>query len=249
MRNIALALTFDGSRYAGWQSQNNAVAIANVIEAAIREATGETVRLIGCSRTDAGVHAARYVANFKSDTTLSVSVLPRALNFYLPKDIAVFHAAEMPEAFHAQLSATKKEYVYMIENNPYRNPLNPFAHWETRPLDLARMQAAAARLVGTHDFAAFANAGGTVLTSVRTIYALKVTQKGTAIRITVQGNGFLYNMVRILAGTLVAVGRGALLPEDIPKIIDSRDRKQAGKTLPARGLTLRKVWYGRKTLG
>ena len=249
MRNIAIELIFDGSRYAGWQSQNNAVAISNVVNGAIYEATGAHAKLIGCSRTDAGVHAKSYIANFKTDSALSVRVLPRALNFYLPQDIAVVGAYEMEEAFHAQYDATKKEYIYTIENSAFRNPLNPNAHRESRTLNLDAMKSAAAQLVGTHDFKAFSNAGGSAVTSVRTIYALKVEKKGAVISITVRGNGFLYNMVRIIAGTLLAVGQGKMMPAELPNIISNRDRKQAGKTLPARGLTLHKVWYGRKPLG
>ena len=244
MKNILLKLTYDGTHYAGWQCQKNACAISDVVSEAIFKVTGERVKLIGCSRTDAGVHAAAYAANFLSGTKIPFTQLPMALNFYLPKDIAVFEAFEVSKAFHAQYSAVKKEYRYTIENSTFRNPLNNNAQLETRPLDVDAMKQAAALLVGTHDFKAFSNAGGSALTSVRTLFSCSVKRVGTTVQITVCGNGFLYNMVRIIAGTLLEVGRGRLLPEAIPDILLSLDRTRAGKTLCARGLVLRRVWYG-----
>ncbi len=244
MRNIEILLRYDGSKYHGWQIQENAVTIQEVVERAILKLTGVKPKLSGCGRTDTGVHAVNYAANFKSSTTIPCERLPYALNRFLPDDIICIGAEDVADDFDAQKSATGKTYTYYVLNSQYENPFYNKRAWHYRyELDIDKMRTAAAHFVGTHDFIGFAAAGFTVKTTVRTIYSLNIEKIDDLIKIEVSGNGFLYNMVRIIAGTLVFAGNGKINPDDIPEIIKSKDRKKAGITAPPDGLYLTEVYY------
>lgn len=242
MRNIKLILQFDGSRYHGWQIQPNAVTIQAFIESAIIKITGEKRSVIGCGRTDSGVHARAYVCNFMTNTKIPVERLPYALNTCLPRDVVCTAAEEMPENFHAAFSAVKKRYTYYIDNARFHDIFSYSWHYPY-PLSLPDMQKAASAFLGTHDFIGFAASGFTVKTTTRTIYDITVEKENHLIAIDVTGNGFLYNMVRIMAGTLAFVGSGKINPDDMPQIITSGDRKRAGITAPPEGLFLSEVYY------
>ncbi len=244
MKNIVLELRFDGTAYHGWQRQANALAVQQVAEEALYGITGAKTTLTGCSRTDAGVHALRYVCNFFSDTAISTERLPFALNACLPRDIRCLKAWEAPQAFNARKNASGKRYRYIIVNSRFEDALmlNRAWHWR-QPLNLAEMQAACGYFVGEHDFSAFCASGCDAADTVRRIYSLTVKKKGGQIFIDVFGNGFLRNMVRIIAGTLVYVGSGKLSACDAARIIASGDRKTAGITAPAQGLYLQDIYY------
>ena len=246
LRNIALILKYRGTNYHGWQSQNNAVAIQDVLSRAIKKLTGSAPipHLEGCGRTDAGVHALSYVANFKTETAIAAERLAPALNALLPEDISVSKALDVDDDFHARFNCRKKEYVYKIYDCAHRDPF--FAglalHHPFR-LDHELMDRAARHLQGTHDFSAFRAAGSKVNGSVRTMFAAKVWREGDLVSLSFLADGFLYNMVRILAGTLVYISEGKIVADALPEIIRSGDRNAAGKTLPPCGLYLAKVWY------
>jgi tRNA pseudouridine38-40 synthase len=244
LRNVKLTIEYDGTAYAGWQVQPNGPSIQGAVQQAIGAITGETgVKLIGSGRTDAGVHAAGQVANFTTGSAIPAGDLVHAINTKLPDDIAVVDAADAPAEFHARYSATSKTYRYSILNRAVRSPLGRRrSHVVRKALDVAAMQAAAAHLVGEHDFAAFQSKPDGK-PSVRRITSLTVDADGDTISITVSANGFLYNMVRAIAGTLIETGVGARDPDDIPTLIASRDRSAAGPTAPPQGLCLIRVEY------
>lgn len=245
MRNIKLTLQYDGGGYHGWQRQENAVTVQETVENAIYGCTGEQVSLIGCGRTDSGVHAKAYVCNFKTNSGIPAEKFSRAINAHLPKEgICCYLAEDAEENFHAKKSAKKKRYTYYIQNSDFPDVfLKPYS-WHFRPaLELSQMQRAAGAFLGTHDFIGFASSGFSVKTTVRTIYELNVFRNGSQIVIDTIGNGFLYNMVRIIAGTLVFAGCGKLRAEDMPEIIASCDRNRAGITAPPEGLFLSEVYY------
>ncbi len=248
MRNIKLTIEYDGTNYHGWQSQKNAVAVQDVVVKAIRKLTGEEVRLIGASRTDVGVHAFGQVANFHTYSKIPPERFSYALNSFLPEDIVIKHSKEVDMGFHARFSAVGKKYRYMIFNSDRPSALlRNRAYFVPVPMDLEAMQEAASHFLGTHDFAAFCATGGSAKTSVRTITDISVSKRhdynGDIFEIEVSGNGFLYNMVRIIAGTLAEVGMGKKRPDEIPGIINSRRREMAGITAPAHGLYLVEVYY------
>ncbi len=244
MRNIKLTVQYNGSNYHGFQSQINAAAIQDILEEAIGRLTGQRPRVSGCGRTDAGVHAKAFVLNFFSETAIPAEKLPYALNTHLPEDIICFQAEDVPPDFDAKASAKKKRYTYYIQNSSFPDVFQQGRAWHYKyPLDLAAMQKAATAFLGTHDFIGFASAGFTVKTTIRTIYSLDVEKNGDLISINITGNGFLYNMVRIIAGTLVFVGSGKIDPADMPDIILSGNREMAGITAPAHGLFLSEVYY------
>lgn len=245
MRNMAILTEYDGTSFHGWQSQKGLRNVQDEIRKAILRCTGEDVRLYGCSRTDAGVHAAGHVSNFHTDTRIPADKLPLALNSCLPDDISVLRAAEVPEDFHARYSTVGKRYRYRILYSPVGPALdrNRVCH-VTRPLDIEAILRAAPALEGTHDFSAFMASGGETKTTVKTIYSLRIEPNGAETDIVIHGDGFLYNMVRIIAGTLYYVGIGKIRPEEVGAILESHDRRQAGKTLPAKGLYLEEVFYG-----
>lgn len=244
MHNIKLTLQYDGTAYHGWQTQENAVTVQATVENVIKKLTGTKPQLVGCGRTDTGVHAKKYICNFKSETSIPCDKLPYALNSQLPGNIVCTHAEYADRNFDSRKSAKGKTYTYLIANSQYRNVFYTTRAWHYRyKLDIEEMRKAARHFLGTHDFIGFAASGFTVKTTVRTITDIKINSDGDIISISVTGNGFLYNMVRIIAGTLVFAGNGKIKPEDIPDIIASKERKRAGITAPACGLYLTEVFY------
>ncbi|SEG07704.1 tRNA pseudouridine38-40 synthase [Caloramator fervidus] len=244
MRNIKLVIEYDGTRYCGWQRQKNGISIQEVIEKAIEKLTKEQVELIGSSRTDAGVHARGQVANFYTNTTIPSDKICYALNSILPQDIAIIESCEVPMDFHSRYNSIGKKYSYTILNRRIASPLlRNFSAHVPQPLDFEAMVKASKYFLGEHDFSAFKSTGSSVKTSIRTIRKLDFTKDGDIIRFEIEANGFLYNMVRIIAGTLIEVGKGKIRAEDIPLIIKSKDRSKAGPTAPAQGLCLEKVYY------
>ena len=244
MRNIKLTIEYDGKCYNGWQKQPNKLNIQGEIEKAIYNITKEEVDLIGSGRTDAGVHALGQVANFKTNSQISIEKLPLAINSQLKNSIVIKRAEEVDERFHSRYNAKHKTYRYIINNSKcgtaiYRNLEYSYPF----ELDAQKMQQAAKYFEGEHDFKAFKSSGTSSKNSVRTIYKAMVKKEGEKIIIELTGNGFLYNMVRIISGTLLDVGLGKIKPEEIPEIIESKDRQRAGKTLPPHGLYLVEVKY------
>ena len=244
MRNIKIIIEYDGKDYNGWQKQPNKLNIQGEIERAIEEITGEKVDLIASGRTDAGVHALAQVANFKIEKDIPIEKIPYALNSKLKKSIRIKEAKEVDEKFHSRYTCKRKTYKYVINNSIqgtaiYRNLQYHFPG----KLDDIKMNEAVKYLIGEHDFKAFKASGTSSKSSVRTIYNAKVTREGEIVTIELTGNGFLYNMVRIIAGTLVDVGEGKIKPEDVKKILLAKDRLKAGRTLPPTGLYLVNVEY------
>ena len=248
MQNYRLTLAYDGTRYRGWQRlPPPAKTVQASVETALGEIFGQPLEISGSGRTDAGVHALGFRLNFHADTRIPVEKLPLALNQHLPPDIRVLAARVVPEDFHARYAAHTKTYLYRIHNHPIDSPFDA-AYYTRMPkhLDEVRMQAAAQQFVGTHDFLALCAAGSSAAAhgdTVRTITDCHVTRLGDEIDIEVTADGYLYNMVRILAGTLCEVGAGRMQPEQIPGILAGCDRSQAGPTLPAKGLFLKCVEY------
>jgi tRNA pseudouridine38-40 synthase len=246
-RTFRLTLEFDGADFQGWQIQpSGRRTVQGELEIALARVTGERARTVGSSRTDAGVHAEGLVASVRLDTALEPERLQRALNGSLPEDVAVREVALAPDGFDARRDATGKLYRYSLWNAPERAPLlRRRALCLLRPLDLERIRAAAAQLVGRHDFASFQAAGSEVTTTVRTLRRLDVTgAAGEAVDFWFEGDGFLRQMVRNLSGTLIEVGSGRRDPEGMTALLAARDRRRAGPTAPAHGLTLVSVRYG-----
>ena len=244
MRNIKLTLQYDGTAYHGWQMQTNAPTVQETLSGAIERITGVRPQLVGSSRTDAGVHAKRFVCNFKTDASIPSERIPTALNTYLPKDIVCLIAEDEKPDFDARFSAKKKRYTYYILNSKQPDAFFCDYSWHfPYELDISKMKKAAEAFLGTHDFVGFAASGFTVKTTVREIYSLDIDKEGDIIKITITGDGFLYNMVRIMAGTLAFVGCGKIAAEDMADIIASKDRNRAGITAPPQGLFLTEVYY------
>lgn len=244
MRNIKLVIEYDGKSFNGWQKQPNKLNIQGEIEKAIGEITGEEIELIASGRTDAGVHSLGQVANFKTNSKIDIEKFPYAINSKLKKSIVIKSAEEVPERFHSRYSVHSKTYRYTINNSKFGTALyrDMEYHFPIK-LDENKMQEAAKYFEGEHDFKAFKASGTSSKSSVRIIYKAVVKRQDDRVIIELTGNGFLYNMVRIIAGTLVDVGIGKIKPEEIKNIIEEKDRKKAGKTLPARGLCLLEVQY------
>ena len=258
MRNIKLIIEFDGTAYHGWQSQENAVTVQDTVAAAVRRLTGEDCSITGSSRTDTGVHALGFVCNFFTGSPIPADKFSFALNTILPDDIRVVSSEEVPPDFHSRYSAKSKKYLYYIYNSTFPSALlRRRAYHVYYPLDVDEMDKAAKHFIGTQDFLAFSASGYSAKTTVRTITEATVSivsqaqhiiypkegQRGQLIEFSVTGDGFLYNMVRIMAGTLVEVGFGKLRTQDIPGIIAGLDRRRAGRTAPAHGLYLAEVFY------
>lgn len=244
-RRICLTVAYDGTAYCGYQVQNNGRTIEGELNRALKELTGEDIRVIGASRTDAGVHGLCNRAVFDTASRIPGEKFSYALNQMLPEDIRVRASGEVSPDFHPRHCDSRKTYEYHIWNAPFPNPLRRlYAHFTYVPLDIERMRQAAAHLVGEHDFASFCSAGSQAETTVRTIYALDVEKSGEEIVIRVTGSGFLYHMVRIIAGTLMEAGCGRMEPERIKEILEARDRAAAGPTAPACGLILAEIVYG-----
>lgn len=244
MKNIKLTVEYDGTNYSGWQRQKNAITIQQVLENALFKFTNEKIDICGASRTDSGVHARGYVCNFLLNTKIPGERFRDILNNLLPEDIVILKAEEMKLDFHARYNCKGKRYIYTIINAKQRISIGrQYAYLFKRKLNVELMRRAAGYFIGTHDFEAFRSIGSNVKTSVRTVSELKIEQEGNFIRIIISADGFLYNMVRIITGTLIDVGVGRIKPEDIKDIIESRNRKRAGKCVPGKGLCLDEVFY------
>ena len=244
MRNIALKLMYNGSAYHGWQVQKNAVSVCETLQRALEKVCGGSVKLVGCGRTDAGVHAERYIANFKTDSTIPLDRLPFAINTHTPEDIVVRHALEVADDFNAILSCQKKEYTYRIYNSRIKNPFFvDRAYFYPKALDETVMDRAAREFEGTHDFRAVRSVGTQTKTTVRTVYYCRVARNGDLLELKVCANGFLYNMVRAITGTVLYAAEGKIAPEEIRTILESGDRSLAGPTVPPGGLYLTRLWY------
>lgn len=244
MKRVMLTVAYDGTAYSGYQVQPNAPTIEGELNRCLKDLLQEDIKVIGGSRTDAGVHALCNVAVFDTQARMPGEKISYALNQRLPEDIRVRKSQEVAPDFHPRHCDSRKTYEYRIMNTEFPIPTKRlYTHFTYMPLDLVKMQEAAAYLVGEHDFKSFCSAGSQVESTVRTIYALQVEQLGEEIVIRVTGNGFLYNMVRIIAGTLMEAGRGVWEPEYMKQIIAAKDRNAAGPTAPACGLMLVKYEF------
>lgn len=244
MKRIAMRVAYDGTAYHGWQIQDNALTVEQVLTETLRELLQENVELIGASRTDAGVHAKGNVAVFDTDTSIPGEKIAYALNSRLPEDIVVVQSKEVSTDFHPRYTKSSKTYEYRIWNKTFPDPiLRKYTHFYYGKLDEKLMQEAADFLVGEHDFASFCSAGAQVQSTVREIYDIKITRKEDILTISITGNGFLYNMVRIIAGTLIEAGAGKYSGEKIKEILEACDRSKAGPTAPACGLHLMRIDY------
>ena len=243
-RNLALKLMYNGTAYHGWQVQKNAVSVAETLEKALSTVVGHPVKCTGAGRTDAGVHAQVYVANFRTTSVIPCDRLPLAVNTRLPKDIVVVKATQVPMAFNAIGSCLRKEYTYRIYNSRLGNPFYVDRAWfYPRHLDEGIMQQAASQFVGKHDFRAVRSVGTETRTTVRTVHYFDISRREELIQCRVCADGFLYNMVRAMVGTIVYAAEGKLSPEDIPAILDSGNRTLAGPTVPPGGLYMTRLWY------
>ena len=239
-----LTLCYDGSAYHGWQRQANGITVQEVVENALSSAAKQNVVVHGCSRTDAGVHAKEFVCSFDCCMSIPLSKVPYALNALLPDDISIISCEAMPDDFHARFSCIGKEYVYLIDNSPHKNPfLNNFACHFPYHLDFNAMLKSAEMMHGKRDYSTFCASGATVKDFVRNLEFVKLEKNDNLITLTTRADGYLYNMVRIIAGTLLYMGCGKLNPEDTDEIINSLDRRRAGITAPPEGLYLNRVFY------
>lgn len=239
-----LTVAYDGTNYHGWQLQPNVITIESVLNETLSALFKEDIKVIGASRTDTGVHALGNIAVFDTAARMPAEKISYALNQRLPEDIRIQSSIEVPKDFHPRRQNSRKTYEYKIQNSQFPMPVyRLYSYFTYIPLDVERMQKAAEYLKGQHDFKSFCSANTAAETTVRTIYDIIVEKSGDMISIRVTGSGFLYNMVRIIAGTLIEAGRGNLLPEEIPEILIALDRTKAGPTAPACGLTLVKYEY------
>lgn len=244
-RNLLFKISYDGAGYHGWQVQENAVAVQEVFQKALLSVTGRQDDIKACSRTDTGVHAREFCISIKTESAIPPERLLAALNHHLPEDIAVWDCREVPPEFHARYSCKGKEYAYEIWNHPVRDPFRrgrALHYWY--PMDEALLDRAAKHYLGRHDFSSFCTLDRREKGDLcRTVTEAKVERRGDLVVFTVAADGFLYNMVRIMVGTLLRVQQGKLSPDDIPGILEARDRKAAGPTAPACGLYLNRVFY------
>ncbi len=244
MRNFKVTIWYCGSAYHGWQIQNNSLTIQEIFQKCLSDLLDQPTAVNGCSRTDAGVHAREYVLNFTTDSTITCRGIVFGMNSRLPDDIGVKSCEEVPLDFHARFDCKGKEYEYLIHNSEYKNPFymnTAYRSWY--PIDEKKLDSAAKDFIGEHDFKAMCSAECTKDNTVRTIKSFDVHRQGDMVTFTVSGDGFLYNMVRIMVGTLLFINEGKLEQGDIPRIIQSRDRTKAGRTVPPQGLYLNKVFY------
>lgn len=248
-RNIALKLMYVGTAYHGWQVQKNAVTVGETLEKALSATVNHPVKCVGVGRTDAGVHAEIYVANFRTTSTIPCDRIPLAVNTRLPEDIVVCKATEVSSGFNAIGSCLKKEYTYRIYNSRIGNAFYVNRAWfYPRYLDEKIMAETAREFVGTHDFSAVRSTGTQTKTTVRTVHYFEVERQGDLIACRVCADGFLYNMVRAMVGTLLYAAEGKVKPEEIAGILESKDRTLAGPTSPAGGLYMTKLWYKEEIL-
>jgi tRNA pseudouridine38-40 synthase len=248
MRTLKLTLTYDGTDYVGWQHQANGLSVQEVMERAWKQITSEQIRITAASRTDAGVHALGQVASLTTESKLSGEVLRRALNAMLPDDVVVLDVSETFEGFNAITHSRGKRYRYVIQDGPLLDPISRrYAWFIPHRLDDAAMREAMACLVGTHDFASFESTGSERVSTIRTMFDVSLERSQGAVQETlvfeIAGDGFLYNMVRAIVGTIVRIGRGAYPPSWMREVLEARDRRRAGPTAPPQGLFLVKVDY------
>lgn len=243
MRNIMITIEYKGTNYYGFQRQSDKPSVQGCIENAIYKITNEKINLTYSGRTDAGVHALGQVANFYTKTRIPIDKIPGAINSKLPDDIRVVGANEVGLDFHARYHVKRKRYKYLILNSKYKRPIyNDVSYFVKHNLDIDKMIQESKHLIGEHDFKGFMSTGSSVKTTVRTIYDVELKKEGDLIILEIEGNGFLYNMVRIIAGTLVDIGRGRI-NLSLKDIIECNDRKKAGNTADSKGLFLEKVYY------
>ncbi len=244
MRNLLLTISFDGTNYHGWQVQDNAVTVQQTLQDALEKICSNRDNIVGCSRTDAGVHANMYCCNMRTENPIECRKLVGALNAILPRDIAALDCKEVDYDFHARYDCKSKEYIYKIWNSPNKNPFN-FNHslHYKYPLDEKFLSEQAKAYIGTHHFDSFCAAGSSVEDTERTVMNATVEREGDMVIFRVEADGFLYNMVRIMAGTLIDISRGKIPADSIGQIIEARNRFAAGYTAPARGLFLNKIHY------
>ncbi|MDO4632240.1 MAG: tRNA pseudouridine(38-40) synthase TruA [Eubacteriales bacterium] len=244
MKRVKLIVAYDGTEYCGWQVQPNGITVEGVLNQHLSELLREPIQVIGASRTDAGVHALGNVAVFNTSARMPAEKISYALNTRLPADIRIQDSREVPPDFHPRFCETRKTYEYLILNRKFPDPTKRlYSLFYYYPLDVEAMQRAADMLVGTHDFKSLCTAKPEVENTVRTIYSCEVLPEGEMIRIRIRGNGFLYNMVRIIVGTLIRIGSGYYPADHMEKILEAKDRQAAGETAPAHGLTLVKIEY------
>jgi len=244
MKNIAMRIMFDGARYHGWQVQKTETTVAGTLEEALSRLCEHPVKIHGCGRTDAGVHARLYCANFKTSSNIPPDRLPFAVNALLPPDISVQRAVFVPDDFDANLSCIKKEYTYRIYNSRIRDPFySGRVYFYPQNLDIEAMKAASKHFVGTHDFAAVRSFGTETKTTVRTVFWYEIEQKEPFLELRACADGFLYNMARAMVGTLLYVSEGKICPDDLPHLLKQKDRRLTGPTVPPDGLYLTRIWY------
>lgn len=244
MKRVKLTVAYDGTNYCGWQVQPNGITVQEVLNQCLSEFTGENIETIGASRTDAGVHALGNVAVFDTEMRMPGDKFSFALNQRLPEDIRIQKSEEVDADFHPRYVKSQKTYEYRILNCRFPIPTERFySHFTYIPLDVDKMKEAASYLIGEHDFKSFCGTGAQVKTTVRTVKEIQIEKSGDRITIRITGEGFLYNMVRIIAGTLMDIGGGLYPPEKMKEILEAKDRKKAGPTAPTRGLTLMKIQY------
>lgn len=245
MQRYLLTVSYDATNYCGYQRQDNGITVQEVLEGVLQKTLGTSVKTTGASRTDAGVHALCQRVHFDAETTIPPEKLPAALNCRLPFDIRVLKGQAVPGAFHARYDTVQKHYIYRIDNAPCQNVLTRgFCTHVKYPLNEKAMHRAAQALLDEHDFAAFCAAGGNAKTTVRSIDHISVERQGDIVTISVRGKAFLYNMVRIIAGTLIEIGMGKRSESCILEAFQTLDRKVLGATAPAKGLTLAQISYG-----
>ncbi len=244
MKNVKLVIEYDGTLYSGWQKQKNAITIEEVLEKVLYSVTGEKINVLGSSRTDAGVHARGYVGNFFTESKIPIDRFRDVLNGKLPKDIVIRESKEVSMDFHARFCSKGKTYSYTVLNRMQRSAIGRnYEFYYRKKLDINSIKEATHFIVGTHDFSSFKSTGGSAKTDTRTITNFEIVTKDDYIIFYITGNGFLYNMVRIIMGTLIQVGLGKIEPRSVEDIILSKDRNMAGPCLPANGLCLEKVYY------
>lgn len=245
MRNLKMTIEYDGFKYKGWQKQKATdLTIQGKIEAVLSKMTGEDIQLVGCGRTDSGVHAENYIANFHTKCSFSTDAMLDYLYEYLPEDIVIKSIEDVAERFHARYNVKSKTYVYRINNNKFRNVFNrKYTYHLAEKLNITEMRKASEALIGSHDFQSFTNSRNSDKSTIRTIDYININEKDDLVEIEVNGNGFLWNMVRVIVGTLIEVGIGNLKPIDVEKILDEKKRWEAGPLARAKGLILRDVQY------
>lgn len=244
MRKLLITIRYDGSDYHGYQVQNNAITIQEVFQNSVEKVFGERLDITGCSRTDSGVHANMYCITLDTDMNITNESVVLALNTYLPKDIAAYDCKEVAEDFHPRYSCKSKEYVYKIYNGKYRNPFyDRYSYWYRFPIDAEYLNQEAKAFIGKHDFAGFCSSKSDVEDTKRTIYSFDIWREEDFVYFKISGDGFLYNMVRIIVGTMLFVAQGKIKSGELHEIISSCNRSLAGKTAPPQGLYLNKINY------